>query len=119
MKHNVWPLFSSPLFLIETDLKKNELKKLEPKLKKEKTIHSPINKLSENPKQNSFNTSIEGVLQKEEYETLKDAVVKSIRCINDNYFKYKTNFMGGMGSCKKQLYYSQTSKLFFKWSSLY
>jgi len=93
MKHNVWPLFSSPLFLIETDLKKNELKKLEPKLKKEKTIHSPINKLSENPKQNSFNTSIEGVLQKEEYETLKDAVVKSIRCINDNYFKYKTNFI--------------------------
>ena len=40
MKHNVWPLFSSPLFSIETGLEKNELNKLETKLKKEKTIHS-------------------------------------------------------------------------------
>lgn len=93
MKHHAWPLFSSPLFSIETGLKKNELKKLETKLKKEKTIHSPINKISENPKQNSFHTGVEGVLQKEEYETLKDVVIKSIRFINDTYFKYKTNFI--------------------------
>ena len=86
-------MFSSPLFSIETGLKKNELKKLETKLKKEKTIHSPINKISENPKQNSFHTGVEGVLQKEEYETLKDVVIKSIRFINDTYFKYKTNFI--------------------------
>ena len=93
MKHNVWPLFSSPLFSIETGLKKNELKTLETNLKKEKTVHSPINKMSENPKQNNFHTGLEGILQKEEYENLKDVVIKSIRFINDNYFKYKTNFI--------------------------
>ena len=93
MKHNVWPLFSSPLFSIETGLEKNELNKLETKLKKEKTIHSPINKISENPEKNNFHTGVEGVLQKEKYEVLKDVVVRSIKLINDNYFKYKTNFI--------------------------
>ena len=87
MKHDIWPLFSCPVFATKLSVKDSAIKK----------YIKEINKLNyQNTSPRDSNVSIISkeyfLLNKPQFNLLKKSISKALNYYNDTYLKYKVNF---------------------------
>lgn len=86
MKHNIFPVFSFPIFATKLSLKIDELDKFIIKLNQEKLIKINLEESSGLTSEDKY------ILNKPQYFDLKNQIMNALLFYNQEYLKYKTSF---------------------------
>lgn len=87
IKHQIWPLFSYPIFAGKLNFTKKELSNYIKQLKKVNYLKSDPNN-----KQSSLISEDYYLLNKKPFKNLKNKVLETLNVYNDTYLKYNTKF---------------------------
>lgn len=87
IKHQIWPLFSYPIFAGKLNFTKKELSNYIKQLKKVNYLKSDPNN-----KQSSLISEDYYLLNKKPFKNLKNKILETLNVYNDTYLKYNTKF---------------------------
>lgn len=87
IKHQIWPLFSHPIFAGKLTFTKNELSHYIKELKKVNYVKSDPNN-----KQSSLISEEYYLLNKKPFKNLKNKIMDALKAYNNMYLKYDTIF---------------------------